>query len=235
MITVQPIRRTSRPAEWQRLAQELGLVAAFPPGPQWSEFTGNGILAIHHADPGDLHDGTSDFHLLSDDLDTVQARLLSTGVRVQRTTPEDIGPMLTVTASSGAAITISGGARLVDSGPLAVQPIWYQADLSEPRHILQAIGLTPRIASNAGTWIDFTADGGGQAALHCDNTFRVELTLEYTGDLDAVAERLTAAGFPAAVIDEAYNRTLRVTTPDGDELWINGERDDLYGYTQLTP
>lgn len=233
MITVQPIRYTAHQAEWHQLAQTLGFQAAFPPDPQWSEFDGRGILAVHHAAAGDDHAGRCDLHLLSDDLDGVEARLTDAGFTVTRTMLDDIGPMLTITASSGATITISGGARVANAGDLAVQPIWYQADLTEPRRILETIGLRPRIASDSGSWIDFTADGGGMAALHQATDVRFELGLEYARDLDALCERLAGAGFTASIIDEAYNRTLLVTTPEGDQLWINGVQSDLYGFTRL--
>lgn len=154
-------RYTPHQNEWHRLAQTLGLRPAFPPNPQWSEFDGRGILAIHHAKASDDHAGRTDLHLLSDDLDGVEARLTGAGCRVGRTVLDDIGPMLTATATSGAKVTISGGARAADSGELAVQPIWYQPDLAEPRRILETIGLRPRIASAAGTWLDFATDGGG--------------------------------------------------------------------------
>ncbi len=233
MITVQPIRYTPHQGEWHHLAQVLGFQPAFPPNPQWSEFDGRGILAVHHATAGDHHAGRTDLHLLSDSLDGVEARLDGAGFRVDRTLLDDIGPMLTVIVTSGARITVSGGARTADSGELAVQPIWYQPDLDEPRRVLEAIGLRPRIASDHGTWIDFTADGGGLAALHRADAVRFELSLEYAGDLDALAARLSRAGFNPSVIDEAYNRTLLVDIPDGDRLWVNGRQDDLYGYTRL--
>lgn len=233
MITVQPIRYTSHQDDWHRLARALGFAPAFPPEPDWSEFDANGILAVHHAEPGAAADGSSDLHLLTDDLDGVEARLAAAGFAGQRTMLADIGPMLTVTASSGARITVSGGARRTRAGSLSVQPIWYQADLGEPRRILEAIGLVPQLASDSGDWIAFAADGGGLAALHRDEPVRFELSLEYLGDLDALARDLTSAGHAAAVIDEAYNRTLLVTTPDGDQLWVNGEIGDLYGYSRL--
>lgn len=234
MITVQPIRYTSHPHDWHRLAREVGFVPAFAPTPSWSEFDGDGILAIHHVTPGDAHDGSTELHLLADDLDAVEAGLAAAGFPAERTILADIGPMLTIAASSGARITVSGGARPTASGPLAVQPIWYQPDLAEPRRILEAVGLRPRLSSDNGDWLDFTADGGGQAALHRDDAVRFELSLEYVGDLDALAGLLTDAGHRATVIDEAYNRTLLVTTPDGDQLWVNGEIKDLYGYTRHT-
>ena len=233
MITVQPIRYTPHQGEWHRLAQLLGFRPAFPPNPQWSEFDGRGILAIHHAAPDDDHAGRTDLHLLSDDLDAVESRLSSAGFAVTTRLLDDIGRMLVVTAASGATITVSGGARRADTGLLAVQPIWYQPDLDEPRRILEAIGLQPRIAAEGGGWIDFTADGGGLAALHQHDEVKIDLSLEYTGDLDDLAERLSRAGFGASVIDEAYNRTLLVDAPEGDRLWVNGTMDDLYGYHRL--
>lgn len=233
MITVQPIRYTPHQDEWHRLAQLLGFRPAFPPNPQWSEFDGRGILAIHHASAGDQHAGRTDLHLLSDDLDETESRLVAAGFTPTTKLLDDIGRMLVVTAASGAAITISGGARPAADGAVAVQPIWYQPDLAEPRRILEAIGLRPRIAADGGGWIDFTADGGGLAALHQHEEVKIDLSLECAGDLDALAERLGQEGFATTVIDEAYNRTLQVDTPDGDQLWVNGVMDDLYGYARL--
>lgn len=233
MITVQPIRSTSRPQRWHRFATALGLAPAFAPAPGWSEFDGVGVLAVRGVPAGDPLDGRTDLHVRTDDLDGVAARLTGTGVEVLRSTRADVGPSLTATASSGAVLTVSAGARRADRGPLSALPIWYQADLAQPRLVLEAIGLRPRIASTSASWTDYTADGGGLAAVHLDEAVRIELAWEYTGDLDAYAQRLTDGGFPAAVIDEAYNRTVRVISPDGDEVWINGAQDDLYGFTRL--
>lgn len=232
MITVQPIRYTSQAAGWHRLAQALGFTPAFPPHQLWSEFDGDGILAIHHVEPGSADDATCGFHLLADDLDAVADRLATAGVEVERRQLADIGPMLVVPAGSQAFLTISEGKRAARSGPVTVQPIWYAAELHGPQQVLDAIGLRPRLVADSGVWLDFTADGGGLAALHRDPSPRIELSLEYGDDLEALVERLDAAGFSAAVVDEAYNRTVRVATPDGDDLWVNGARDDLYGYTR---
>ncbi|WFR68355.1 hypothetical protein P9139_09170 [Curtobacterium flaccumfaciens] len=46
--------------------------------------------------------------------------------------------------------------------------------------------------------------------------------------------RLTEAGYEPRIIDEAYNRTLRIARPDGPDLWVNGAQQDLYGYTRST-
>ena len=231
MITVQLIYYTSHTRQWRALARALGLNPPFTPGEDWAEFEGGGILAIHYADGGRV--GTADLHFLVDDLDATEARLRDAGLTVESTMLNDVGPLLTITAASGATISASAGARVANPGTLAVQPIWFQADLDEPRRILETLGLRARLASDSGGWIEFEADGGGSAALHAGDAPTIGLSLECTGDLDDLARRLTDSGFAATVVDEAYNRTLRVVTPDGDELWINGAMDDLYGYTRL--
>ena len=68
-----------------------------------------------------------------------------------------------------------------------------------------------------------------RVALHHGDPY-TELSFEYAGDLDALAFRLDAAGYAAEIVDEAYNRTLRVTGPARVDLWINGVQRDLYGY-----
>ena len=231
MITVQMIRYTAHAEEWHRFAGALGLTPACPPRLEWSEFTGDGILAIHHADASTS--GRTELNILVDDIDATEAALARAGLVVNRRMMQGAGPVVTVTAASGAEITVSGGARPATAGPLAVQPLWCQEDLTEPRRILELLGLRPRIAANSGVWIDFTADGGGQAGLHVSTGVGVTLGFEYSGDLDAYAERLAGEGLKASVHDEAYNRTLHVTTPDGDVLWINGHQTDLHGYTRM--
>jgi hypothetical protein len=91
---------------------------------------------------------------------------------------------------------------------ITVQPIHYIRDLAEVDRLYRALGLRP--------WI---------AAVHHGEP-QIELSFEYAGDLDA-------AGYAAEIVDEAYNRTLRVTGPGGRELWINGVQHDLYGYRLL--
>jgi len=120
------------------------------------------------------------------------------------------------------------------SGALKVLPIWYPREIDDAARFLDALGLRGRIASDSGAWRDYRADGGGLVALHDDDgTPRVELAFEYAGDLDALADRLTDAGFEATVVDEAYNRTMRVTTPDGWILSINGHQSDLHGFHRV--
>lgn len=230
MITVQPIHYTSDPDDWHRFADAIGFRAAFPPVGSWSEFDAGGILAIHQVVAGDPLDGTTDIHLLVSDLHSVQEAAIGVGATVDATTLENVGRMLTVT-SGELRLTVSSGSRSTSGDP-SVVPIHYVQDLAEPDRLFRALGLRPRIAAADGVWADYEGDGGGLAALHHGEP-HTELSFEFAGDLDDLASRLGAVGFAAEIVDEAYNRTLRVNGPDGQELWINGVQQDLYGYRFL--
>lgn len=235
--TVQAIRYTADTDRWHALAAALGLRAAFPPVEAWSEFDGDGMLAVHAS-----HDGSAartDLHLLVDDLDAAAAALTSVGAVIERTELADVGPILIVRAASGVTLTVSAQTRALveptDDPVMTVQPIWYDTDSGPVAAILSALGLRPTIASDSGTWIEFRSHGArsGSVAFHAAETAGVTLALATDGDLETLVSRLVEAGFEASIVDEAYNRTLRVVTPDGDELWVAGPYDDLYGYRRL--
>ena len=230
MITVQPIHYTSDPDAWHRFADTIGFRAEFPPVGSWSEFDSGWILAIHQVVAGDPLDGTTDIHLLVSDLHSVQEAAIGVGAKVDATTLENVGRMLTVT-SGELRLTVSSGSRSTSGDP-SVVPIHYVQDLAEPDRLFRALGLRPRIAAVDGVWADYEGDGGGLAALHHGEP-HTELSFEFAGDLDDLASSLGAVGFAAEIVDEAYNRTLRVNGPDGQELWINGVQQDLYGYRFL--
>jgi len=234
MITVSPILYAATPSAWHALAEAVGLVPAFPPDATWSEFVADGGLAVHGVAPDDPLSGTTDLHFLVDDLAATETSLVAAGFTAEHTPLDDVGDMLTVVIGSGARVTLTqpSSPPPAPTGPLAVLPIWYQPDLAEPRRLLEALGLRARLSADAGVWMDFVADGGGLVGLHRDEHVSFELSFEYSADLDALAERLTTAGYAAAVVDEAYNRTLRVATPDRSDLFVNGRQDDLYGYTR---
>jgi len=242
-ITVQQIQYTTDPAAWHALARALGLEPLPGGDDAWSEFAGDGVLAVHRVD--DVADERTEIVLLTDTaaaLDDLERTLVGAGATVRRTVLDDIGPLLVVggplpmsATSSSSASTAAGDA--LRASPLTVMPIWYGADLTEQAAVADAVGLRRRLASDSGVWIDFTAAGGGALALHradvgSADRDRVELSFEYAGDLDVLAARLTEAGHTPRILDEAYNRTLRVARPDGPDLWVNGVQQDLYGYTR---
>ncbi|MBO9627539.1 MAG: hypothetical protein J7484_14350 [Microbacterium sp.] len=225
-VVVQQIVYTSAPERWWALAVALGFFPAYEPSVEWGEFEADGILAVHHAI--DAHPaGACDLHLLVDDLDGAAEAL--SAFTVSRALMDGVGEVLTVRPASGLSITVSEGARPLPGGDISVQPIWFQRDVGEARTILEALGLRPSISAEAGGWVELTA-AGGTVGVH-EGEPRIGLSFVATGDLDALATRLTDAGFTASVVDEAYARTVRIVDPDGgDEIWVNGTQDDLYGY-----
>lgn len=226
MTVVQQIVYTGAPQRWWALAEALGFRAAYDPSPEWGEFEAGGILAVHHAI--DEHpSGTCDVHLLVDDLELAASAL--SGFKTTRAEMAGVGEVLTVRAGSNVTVTVSAGARVTPGGEVAVQPIWFQEDVSEARAILEALGLRAEIVAEHGGWVELVGDGGS-VGVHAGGA-RMGLGFFASGDLDALAARLTDAGFAASIVDEAYARTVRVLDPDGgDEVWINGVQEDLYGY-----
>ena len=225
MTVVQQILYTREPERWWALAGALGFAAPFAPSPAWGEFHADGVLAVHEVT--DPHaPGQVDLHLLVEDLDAAASEL--SAFDVSRSTMDGVGEMLTVRASSGIAVTVSAGA-VERTGEVSVQPIWFQDDLAEPRAMLTALGLRPVLAADRGGWVDLRGRAGA-VGLHT-GTPGMGLSFEVRGDIDALAARLRDAGFDAAVIDEAYTRTVRIPDPDGGaEIWVNGVQDDLHGY-----
>ncbi|MBA8991240.1 hypothetical protein FHW23_002509 [Curtobacterium pusillum] len=232
-ITVQQIQYTTDPSAWRALARGLGLEPLAGGDDVWSEFAGDGVLAIHRVESPD--DERTGINLLADGpeaLDALERALVGAGASVRRTVLDDIGPLLVVDGPLPMTATASPSAAARAAAPLTVMPIWYGSDVTAQAAIAEAAGLRRRLSSDSGVWIDFTAVGGGAIALHRAEQDGVELSFEYTGDLDALAARLVEAGYEPRIIDEAYNRTLRVARPDGPDLWVNGAQQDLYGYTR---
>ena len=236
MITVQQIVFTEQTERWHALAAAIGFVPPYPPSPEWAEFDGGGVLAVHRAGP-EHPAGRVDLNLLVDDLDAAQAALNQ--YATTRSEMEGVGEMLTVRAASGLEIAVFEGARAA-IGEVSVQPIWFQDDIPEARGILEALGMRATIAADSDGWLEMHADGGGSVGLHSVSG-RAEgagssfgLSFLARGDLDALCARVNDAGFSASVVDEAWTRTIRVEDPDGGlEIWISAVQDDLYGYRRV--
>lgn len=99
--------------------------------------------------------------------------------------------------------------------------------------VLRALGLVERISSAEQNWVDLSCPGGGLVGVHQHDLPSVDLSFEYTGDLDALQQRIAAIDPAASIIDENYARVLRISDPDGGpELWINERQHDLCGFRQ---
>lgn len=239
MTAIQVIQYTQHPREWRTLATGIGLTAHGEANDDWSEFDGNGMLAVHDVESSDPLAGTAEIWMLVDDaaaLDALESRATAEGV--DRGEMEGIGATLQISVDDVTTVHVAVGAARPPHGDVSLLPLIFTPDVDGASRVLTTLGLTLKITSDSGGWAVFDAKGGGSIALHdigsASNPVanHVGLSFEHRGDLDAAAERLTASGSDSTVVDEAYNRTLRATTPEGSQLWVNGAQTDLYGYTE---
>lgn len=232
MTTVRTLIYTSEAEGWHALLRDLGFAEHESDGGDWRVVASDGLVAVHAVPAGDPLDGSTELQVLVHDLDQTVERITALGLTVDRTILDDgVTPLVRVTTDDGLPVSVLPGS-VEAAGDVVVLPIWYRRSQGAGRALLKALGLRPRLSSDSGHWLDFAADGGGRAALHEGDSPAIELSLE-VADPDALAATLLERGRPAAVVDEAYNRTLLVATPDRGDLWVNGPIDDLYGYRRL--
>ncbi|PZF82062.1 hypothetical protein [Jiangella anatolica] len=223
-LTVRPVRRTPHAGVWVRAVEALGGVVTGTDGDRVDLALGRGRVAIVRADaPG------AELGFEAPDLLAVAAECERNGL---------------ATVSAGGRLEVIGpdGLRLhVDEHPsaeapagadpaLSPLPLWYTPDVAGAAGVLDRLGLTVRIASRRGDWVDFVAPGGGLVAAHGADRPSVQLSFEYDGDVRALAARLTARGLTPSVIDENYGLTVRLPDPDGGQIFVNQVQSDLHGY-----
>ena len=248
MLRVRPIHFTSRLDEWERLLTGLGLVKTVDE-PTWREFdAGSGRLALHFAERGSAGDGTTSLGVEVGDLREFARRTKESGAAEGGTTAElieaDHGPSCRITAVDGFSFLADpatrasdgswGGSTDADPG-IAVVGVWFSEDAVAAAQTLRNIGARPRPVSGSGAGDAntaeseaFTAKNGGILMVGAGSgAGSAGLGFEYAGDLDALRQRLEAAGQEAAVIEEAAIPTLHVANPDSDgttarpPLWIS--------------
>ncbi|WP_116949352.1 hypothetical protein [Jiangella endophytica] len=224
-LTVRPVRRTAHADAWVRVVEALGGVAAGRDGDRVDLALGHGRVTVVRADESGTELGFE-----APDLLAVAAECERNGL---------------ATMSAGGRLELTGpdGLRVhVDERPDAVPPpgadpalstlpLWYSPDVAGAAAVLDRLGLTVRIASHIGDWVDFIAPGGGLVAAHRADVPSVQLSFEYDGDVRALAARLAGRGLTASVVDENYGLTVRVPDPDGTgDIWVNQIQTDLHGY-----
>lgn len=242
MIIVRPVQYTSRVAQYRELFGVLGL-AELPPDragdatADWTVFrAGSGRVGLHAVPAGDPLDGRASLGFETDQLDAVAERLA--GTCDLRRFGRSGGRAIEATAPDGLALVFlapTAGDVAPQKTELSALGLWMTADVAGAARVLQSLGLEGRVRSESGGWFQASADGGGLAAVHEGAAQpHAELSFEYAGDVDALAERLRAAGIGCSVVDESYGRTLLVDRPGGGEpIWVNERQTDLYGYVAL--
>lgn len=252
MLRVRPIHFTSNLEQWSRLLTVLGMVRTVDDG-EWQEFdAGSGRLALRWTDPGSAQDGITVFGVEVGDLDEFARRTNEAAVEAEGAAEaEGAGPAAAdgmaslVDADHGRSCRIRArdgfsffadaaahGANCADADPaLTVVAVWFTEDTAGAASTLRSIGARPRPVPDNDETADFTAKNGGVLMVRPGAApARAGLGFEYTGNLDALRDRIESAGWDAAATEEAFGRTLQVTSPDAGTaahhpaLWISGPR-----------
>jgi hypothetical protein len=142
-----------------------------------------------------------------------------------RITGEDGFSFFADPAADGAASSdADANSGAADAG-LAVVEVWYTEDPAAAAGTLRSIGARSRPVPDNDETADFTAKNGGVLMVRPGSgAARAGFGFEYDGDLDALAGRLRAAGHDVRATEEAFARSLHVSSPDpgAPALWISG-------------
>lgn len=228
MLRVRPIHFTSRPEAWESLLTALGMVKTADHG-SWREFdAGAGRLGLHIAQAGASDDGATVFGVEVGDLEEF-ARRTNMASEDTGTTPAELiqadhGKSCRITGKDGFSFLADPATRAKDgtwaSSPeadpaLAVVGVWFTEDAADAAQSLRDIGGRFRPSPDADETADFIAKNGGVLMVRpASGAPRSGLGFEYDGDLDALQDRLAAAGLEVLLTEEAFGRTLHVANPD---------------------
>ncbi|MBO1269800.1 hypothetical protein [Arthrobacter cavernae] len=217
MLRVHPIHFTSRPEQWEHLLGALGLVKTMDDG-DWLEFdAGSGRLAVHRAAHSSPEDGTTVFGVEIGILAEFARRTTEAGTQAE-VIEAPHGSAVRVTGQDGFTFLAEQARRAADGTwatsahadpALAVTATWLTPDVDGAARELRNIGARPR--SDTDTTADFsTKNGGILRVVHGAAAESGDLAFEYDGGLEALLQRLTAAGVEARLDDEI----LHIANPD---------------------
>jgi catechol 2,3-dioxygenase-like lactoylglutathione lyase family enzyme len=118
---------------------------------------------------------------------------------------------------------------------MKVMPIRYVADVEESERFYAVLGLSVERRGRTPGWSEL-AGRAGLVGLHDADggdppraPGTVELVLVADEPLEAVLQRLDAAGYPhEPIADEAFGRFLKIVDPDGLVLQVQEHDPTLY-------
>jgi hypothetical protein len=236
MLRVRPIHFTSRVGEWEGLLTALGLVKSVDEG-SWQVFdAGSGRLALHATESGSEpggRDGFTAFGVEVGDLEEFARRTNEYAAESGKSPAELVraehGDSCRITGEDGFSFfadpAADGAASSDADAGLAVVEVWYTEDPAAAAETLRSIGARSRPVPDNDETADFTAKNGGVLMVRPGSgAARAGFGFEYDGDLDALAGRLRAAGHDVRATEEAFARSLHVSSPDpgAPALWISG-------------
>lgn len=111
---------------------------------------------------------------------------------------------------------------------MKAMPIRYVRDAAASRRFYETLGLEVEVTNRPGSWVELRGEGT-VLALHQGGQ-GTELTFASGEPLEAVAERLRAAGYDPdpVIVDEAFGRTVTVRDPDGHKVCVAEHDRELY-------
>ena len=245
LFTVLPVRFSDDPPAMIEFLRTLGLVdVVTTEGDSYAELrAGAGRILIHGAksSASGAESGDTDLCLQVPSIDAAAAALSRNGIAV-RVWDESYGRQAAVTGTMGETIGINeeqtdlygyvGHDEAPGSG-LAVTAIRPSHDFAADAAFFKQFGFQPD--ANGSQWWQAMRSSGGVIGLHvprntpsfresgsgADRIATAGLGFETLEDLDALATRLSAAGYPAEVVEEKNLRAVHLTDPDGKKLEIH--------------
>lgn len=245
MFSVNPIAFTANVAEWERILLALGM-AQVEDSPGWKVYkSAFGMISLHDSPVSEVREETW-FETADPQASAEQFAHPNFSVVVRNQSDGNPAEWAVYSDSAAESEVVTGYVELQKrelpapqpdgqqpEGQLLVQALIYTPDVSDIAGRFERIGLKPQVKSDRGAWFGFSTEDG-LVGVHVGERIAARIGFEYTGDLEALQQRLAAAGVEAKLIDEAYANTLRIAHPDGgEEIWVTATQTDYYGYTKL--
>jgi hypothetical protein len=243
-IVVRPVRFTDNIEPMRAFLELIGLrsrIESVRGG--WIELVADGgTVALHSAassDSGGIH-GQTTLSFEADDLDALAAALTDAAAPDVTIYDEAYGRVLTFTDPLGDRLAIDeritdlyGFRALAGDKPVGpkVMPVRFCDPAGRYGRVLQVLGLEPVGEINE-YYVNFAAAGGEHGLVGLHHVFgdnlpivagsgSVQLTFSSAEPLDAIAARLTGAGFTPELHTEDFGSLLSVTDPDGQPVQVH--------------
>lgn len=240
MFSVNPIAFTANVSEWERILLALGMVRV-EDSPGWKVYkSAFGMISLHDSPVSEVREEAW-FETADPQASAEQFAHPNFSVVVRNQGDGNPAEWAVYSDSAAESEVVTGYVELQQrelpaqqpDGQLLVQALLYTPDVSDIAGRFERIGLQPQVKSDRGAWFGFSSEDG-LVGVHIGERIAARIGFEYTGDIEALQQRLAAAGVKAKLIDEAYANTLRIAHPDGgEEIWVMETQTDYYGYTKL--
>lgn len=252
-FAIMPLRFSDQPAQMIAFLRTLGLAdVVTTQGDNFAELVagGGGRVLVHAAAGSETraHSGTTDLCLMVDSADEAARVLVERGLDAE-VWDESYGRQGALRLPGGEVVALNekqqdlygyqGHPGTGADERLRVVGVLDSPDMDADQAWAQQIGL--RAEGEGDEWYrSLGAPGAGALGLHGPGaevertrdvgselgpSLLVRLGLETSEDLASLAERLTAAGYPARVVDEHGLRAVHLTDPDGEHLEIHPRSD----------